>query len=156
MGKKEKLSQTPRSPTDQEIKKLERLIQLTVRAFFQPIDIVVIDELVRRRSKVTDKALAKLLKLGGKEVQSSLYRMEKNWMVTLEMRNEKNQVVSSSQGGESGSSGPYRHHRKVRNRSVVHALWVKTIFSFFFFLLSFFCFFCFFCFFFFSLLVICE
>ena len=114
----------PRPPTDPELKKLERLIQLTIRAFFDPIDIVVIDELVRRRSKVKDKVLAQLLNLRPKEVQSSLYRMKDNLLVSHETRNEKNQIVTIQ---ESRSNDMYK---RARSMSIVHTFWVCQFSSF--------------------------
>jgi transcription initiation factor IIE alpha subunit len=108
----------PRLPNDEEILDLERLVRLAARAFFDPIDIVILDNLIRLRSKVKDEALAQLLNLPTKEVKASLNFLKANYVVTSETRNEKDQIVTSQEENyyEPGQ-------KKTRTKSINHNLW---------------------------------
>ena len=114
-----KLDDTNKTPTEKQYKQLERLVRLTVRAFFNPEEIVVIDELVRQRqTKVKDEALAKLLHLRLKDVQRALNKLLPQMIVAFEKRNEKNEVVTSQ---DESASEPGQ--RRQRSKNIVHTLW---------------------------------
>ena len=114
-----KLEEPNKSPTEKQYKQLERLVRLTVRAFFNPEEIVVIDELVRQRqTKVKDEALAKLLHLKLRDVQRALNKLQPQMIVAFEKRNEKNEVVTSQ---DETATEPGQ--RRQRSKNIVHTLW---------------------------------
>uniref|UniRef100_A0A7S4KGS3 HTH TFE/IIEalpha-type domain-containing protein n=1 Tax=Paramoeba aestuarina TaxID=180227 RepID=A0A7S4KGS3_9EUKA len=115
-----KLEEANKGPTDKQYRQLERVVRLTVRAFFDPAEIVVIDELVRQRqTKVKDEALAKLLHLKVRDVQRALNKLHPQMIVAFEKRNEKNEVVTSQEENNSGEPG----QRRQRSKNIVHTLW---------------------------------
>jgi hypothetical protein len=107
-----------RTPTEAEVKELERLVQLTARAFYEPLDVVVLDNLIKKRCKVKDLALSQLLQLPQKTVQMSLNRLRNNLIVDYETRNEKDQVVTTQEENLDSFE-----KKRARSSKTVHTLW---------------------------------
>jgi len=106
-----------RTPTDEEVLELERLVRLAVRAFFEAIDIVIVDTLVRHRAKMKDEAIAQLLNLPSKDVKASLNNLRSNMVVASETRNEKDQIITPQE------ETFYEPGQRKSRKSISHNLW---------------------------------